>query len=276
MSAMPNISYAQNAEDIVLSRLYGTRAHGCYIDVGAAHPVIDSVTKLFYDRGWRGINIEPNPEIFAILSSDRPHDVNLMAALSDRPGEAELHLPIDQRFWGLSTLEAPTADSASCFERTVNTEVMTLALVVEQHLNGRAIDFLKIDVEGHERKVLLGVDWEKTRPRVIIIEAVRPCSTVQNHFEWEELLISAGYCSVLFDGINRFYVRKDDHEAVHLLCSPANTLDGYIRYDHFLALAELNQLQSSVHALHERTSRLVEETQELRDRSSSLDEVHTS
>ncbi len=58
---MPMVSYAQNGEDVVLARVFGDRRAGFYVDVGAGHPVVDSVTKHFYDLGWRGINVEPLP-----------------------------------------------------------------------------------------------------------------------------------------------------------------------------------------------------------------------
>ncbi len=56
---------------------------GFYIDVGAQDPTIDSVTRAFYERGWRGINIEPNEEFFRKLEQDRPHDTNLCTAVGN-------------------------------------------------------------------------------------------------------------------------------------------------------------------------------------------------
>src|SRR5262245_24751661 len=81
---MKRISFAQNREDILLDRAFGGRTGGFYVDVGACHPIFHSVTKFFYDRGWRGINVEPIPSTFDILAQDRPRDVNLHAGLSDR------------------------------------------------------------------------------------------------------------------------------------------------------------------------------------------------
>ena len=77
------ISYSQNREDVLLNRLFPERSSGFYIDVGACYPVIHSVTKLFYDRGWRGINIEPLPSLSAVLTNDRPRDINLRMGLSN-------------------------------------------------------------------------------------------------------------------------------------------------------------------------------------------------
>ncbi len=86
--------------------------------------------------------------------------------------------------------------------------VTTLARLCEQH-NLHRIDFLKIDVEGAEAEVLLGGDWRRLRPRIIVTEAVTPGSNEPAWEEWEPLLLQHGYCLALFDGLNRFYVAQE-------------------------------------------------------------------
>ena len=66
------ISYAQNREDVILNGFFEGRDKGFYVDVGAGNPVDDSVTKLFYDKGWHGINIEPIPHIYKELEKQTP------------------------------------------------------------------------------------------------------------------------------------------------------------------------------------------------------------
>jgi hypothetical protein len=63
------VTYAQNFEDLMIWRAVHDVAAGFYIDVGAADPDEDSVTRAFYDRGWRGVNVEPSPDHFAALSA---------------------------------------------------------------------------------------------------------------------------------------------------------------------------------------------------------------
>ena len=82
------ISYAQNFEDVLLIRCFGTLSDGFYVDIGAYHPVIASVTKVFYDAGWCGINLEPGVGIDA-LREGRPRDINLAIAITDAEGEAD-------------------------------------------------------------------------------------------------------------------------------------------------------------------------------------------
>ncbi len=82
MTSMTFISYAQNFEDVMLFRALEGIKKGFYIDVGAQDPVLDSVTKAFYERGWRGINVEPVEQWFKKLVADRPEDFNLQLAVS--------------------------------------------------------------------------------------------------------------------------------------------------------------------------------------------------
>ena len=84
------ISYAQNFEDVMLWRALKHVQNGFYIDVGAQHPVIDSVSKAFYECGWRGIHIEPVPGYAELLRKDRPDETVLQIALADAEGHLNL------------------------------------------------------------------------------------------------------------------------------------------------------------------------------------------
>ena len=153
---MKIISYAQNYEDVLLNRLFPDRPGGFYIDVGACHPVFHSVTKLFYERGWQGINIEPVPRMFELLADARPRDVNLHMGLSNLEGNLTFYEVPDEI--GSSTFAEEHAEGLRrkghrLEERSIL--VTTLARVCELYA-GETIDFLKIDVESHEREVLEG------------------------------------------------------------------------------------------------------------------------
>src|SRR6476646_7622711 len=86
---MTFVSYAQNFEDVMLWRALKHVESGFYIDVGAAHPDDYSVTRAFYDRGWRGINIEPTSRVIR-LTGARPRDINLHMAVGRIPGEVTI------------------------------------------------------------------------------------------------------------------------------------------------------------------------------------------
>src|SRR5579864_1145879 len=102
------ISYAQNFEDVMLWRVLRHITCGLYVDVGAFHPEIDSVTKWFYDQGWTGINVEPVPDSFALLQLERPKDRNVCAAAGATAGVAQMTVFRNSK--GLSSL-CPTTES---------------------------------------------------------------------------------------------------------------------------------------------------------------------
>ena len=224
------ISYAQNAEDVVLMRAFANEISGFYIDVGAWDPVADSVTKAFYDAGWRGINIEPQPERCALFEAERQRDTNLNLAISDAEGTATL---LVAKYGPLSTLEPAIIDATNAdyaIVDRISVHTLTLAAVMDAYAPAETIHFLKIDVEGHEAAVLRGADFRRHRPIVVVVEAVCPTTKAPRWADWEMLLTQAEYHFVLFDGLNRFYVRHERTDLRDAFCCGANCLDGYVTY----------------------------------------------
>jgi FkbM family methyltransferase len=223
------ISYAQNFEDVMIARLFDAGYHGFYIDIGAAHPENLSVTRHFYDQGWSGINVEPTFLFYPLLCEARPRDINLQCAVGNNsPGLATFYeIP---KFAENSTLERPVADrlAASNLAATPHeVEVVRLADLCDIHVKDRTIDFMKIDVEGGELGVLQSGDWERFRPRLLIVEATVVNSKEENWQTWEPILIEANYHKVWFDGLNSFYLRQEDLVLRHAFRLPPNIHDGF-------------------------------------------------
>ncbi len=203
------LSYSQNLEDYHLSLAFAGQATGTYIDIGAGHPVADNVSFWFYERGWRGIVVEPQSELAALYGRLRPRDIAVRGLVGRENGEADFHM-VD-RLHGLSTTREDVARKSRAFDvdyRTLRLPVTTLAQLCESHGVG-PIDFLKIDVEGAESEVLFGGDWNRFRPKVIVAEAVSPMSSEPSWQDWEPFLLAQGYRFVLFDTLNRFYVAQE-------------------------------------------------------------------
>lgn len=224
------LSYAQNNEDVLLWRALGHVQGGFYIDVGANDPVEHSVTKAFYDRGWRGISIEPLPSFHQAFLAQRPRDVNLAVAAGARDGELTLYDVPDVRGWAspdAAVAEQHRAEGHAIAELTV--PVRTLASVCAEHVHGD-IHFLKIDVEGFEGEVLRGMDFARWRPWILVIEATLPNSRATNHDSWEPLVTGQGYRYVWFDGLNRYYVAQEHPELVDKFGIQPNVFDAYISH----------------------------------------------
>lgn len=200
--------YSQFYEDYILAYVFKDQKSGFYVDVGANDPDELSVTKYFYLAGWRGINIEPIPELVEKLNRSRPEDTNKTVAISDRPGKLTLYQGV--RASGLSTLSPKIAAShrAKGFEFTkIDVRVTTLNAVLDEHAKDKPeITFLNVDVEGFEKQVLLSIDFKRYHPRVIMAESTAPLTEKATHQAWESILIDNGYIFAMDDGLNRYYV----------------------------------------------------------------------
>jgi FkbM family methyltransferase len=229
MAAEPFVSHAVNLEDVVLWRALRDVADGFYIDVGASWPTHGSVTLAFSERGWSGINIEPDAEPFAVLARDRPRDVNLNVAVSNTSGELPMYFVPNS---SLSTLSEDEARRREAEGRTVVRRVVpveTLASIWRAHVPaGREVQFLKVDVEGGEREVLEGLDWATMRPWIVVVEATRPHNPEPTHERWEAILLDAGYALVYRDGVNRFYLSAAHADLAPAFELPPNYWDRYV------------------------------------------------
>jgi len=225
---MTFISYAQNYEDVMLRRALKDVDKGFYIDVGANDPIVDSVTKSFYDTGWRGINIEPVNEWFKKLQQDRPDDINLKLAVGANEGEVNFYEVVGT---GLSTMDESVAkrhEQESSFDLKRNKVSMArLTTICEQYANSD-IHFLKIDVEGGEESVLRGFNLKKFRPWIILVESTLPSTQIEKYEDWEPILFAADYEYIKFDGLNRFYVAKEHKKIKTFLIVPPNVFDGFV------------------------------------------------
>ena len=266
------ISYSQNQEDVVLFRLVQVVPEGFYVDVGAAHPVIDNVTYALYKAGWRGINIEPMKREADLLRELRPLDITFEVAAGDSSGRVTLYeAPIENR--GATTADMELVEiyrSTGQLFGSFEVEVARLDKILEDN-QIQIVHVLKIDVEGFEKSVIQGSSIEKYRPWVLVIEATRPNSTVDVSAEWEQLVLRAGYVQALFDGLNKFYVRDDMPDLVAIMSVPANVFDGWKSFEIDDLTRVIDDLSQQAVELHEKISQMSETfSQEIAARESSF------
>ena len=223
-------SYSQNGEDVVLWRALRNVPQGRYIDVGANKPVLWSITYAFYQRGWRGITIEPIHEYADEHRAERPGDLLVEAVVSDS-GDATVVLH-EIPGGGLSTI----VDTISSRHADAGWEVRDVVvpvrrlddILVEAQWSGLDIHFMTVDVEGAEPAVLNSIDLRVWRPWVIVIEATAPMTSEPTHADWEAGVLAAGYQFCLFDGLSRFYVADERAEELgHDLSFSPSVFDRY-------------------------------------------------
>src|ERR1700730_11446360 len=247
------ISYAQNFEDVMIARLFDAHYRGFYVDIGAAHPDFLSVTRHFYDQGWSGINVEPTFRFYPLLCEARPRDVNLQCAIGNSSGLATFYeIP---KVAENSTLEPAVADRLAASELTAtphDVEVVRLVDVCDTHVKDRTIDFMKIEAEAGAFGVLQSGDWERFRPRLLIVEATVVNSKEENWQSWEPILTEANYYKVWFDGLNNFYLREEDLELRHAFRLPPNIHDGFETAELARLKWEGEQIGEQIKALYSR------------------------
>ena len=162
-------SYAQNFEDVLLSRALRDVEQGHYLDIGAQDPVLDSVSLAFYERGWRGVHVEPTPAYAAKLRQHRPDETVVEAVVPDAPG---LTTFFEIPETGISTGKKTIATHHA--KKGYAANPITVPTVRLDHLldlfDGE-VHWLKIDVEGMEREVLRSWGESGKRPWIRVIEA---------------------------------------------------------------------------------------------------------
>ena len=230
-------SYAQNYEDVILWRALSHIENGTYVDIGAAYPIDDSVTMLFYENGWSGVNVEPDARLFKLLDSERTRDTNLSVAIGRESGQQELFIVSNQ---GLSTLDLDVArehEAAGFAFQVQSVEIKTLCSLLEETVGDGPIHFLKVDVEGAESDVLASNDWSRFRPWIIVVETAGQQRTGESSsavptsapvVSLEDYLSLVDYEHIYFDGLNSFFVANEHPELFSRPVLPPNVFDNFI------------------------------------------------
>jgi len=171
--------FGQSHEDKIAAVLL-TADTGNYVDIGAHDGVNFSNTYYFYQRGWRGVCVEPHRKTYQELVDNRPGDLNVQAAVSNHSGFATFHALPDGALSGLSRNEARAEAEYRAYGLVTNWETYQVAVYTFDHLleyvgyDGRTIDLISIDVEDYEPQVIAGIDFNRWQPRLLMIEENNP------------------------------------------------------------------------------------------------------
>ena len=164
------ISYSYNGIDSLVSNIFKNKKNGIYIDVGCNHPIKNNNTYLLYKKGWRGVNIDVDSKNIKIFNYARPRDYNVNIAVSDKNGLEDLFFyhegsPINTLSKDISKYQKAE------ISKVLKVETQSLNYILDSSpFNNCAIDFLSIDVEGNEMKVLKDFNFLKFSPKVIVVE----------------------------------------------------------------------------------------------------------
>lgn len=186
-------SYSRNAEDVLLWRSLAGVRNGRYLDVGARHPVVDSVSMAFYQIGWQGITVSADDSYAVAQRELRPRDIHI----------------------------ASTDERAQLQERPIN------HILKEARWRGTDIHFMSVDTEGYERETLESTDLSIWRPWIIVVASGDPDAEDATPRPWKAVLDEAHYRFCFFDGMSRFFLAQEHQELARQLSYPACALDNY-------------------------------------------------
>ena len=143
---------SQFGEDKKIIKLFDQNTKGIYVDIGCFHPIRQNNTYLMYKQGWSGVNIDLNPLTIDLFNVARPKDINICAAVSNKRGFKNLFF--DHQLSSLNTISK------------------NHTLFIKKAFGNKNLDFLNIDVEGHELEVLKTLNFKLFDIKVICIEIV--------------------------------------------------------------------------------------------------------
>ncbi len=191
------VSFAQNGEDLIA--WHALHALGLrrprYLDIGAHHPVRLSNTALLHLVGGRGMNIEPDPTLFAAFPTQRPRDINLNVGIGPTAGEMTFFRMADP------LLNTFSPDEAARLEREEHIRIADRIPIRIEKIDTLldqwdfTPDFLTLDTEGHDLAILQSYDFTRRRPAVICVETLTFSTRAQGRkiFQIADFLVSAGY-----------------------------------------------------------------------------------
>ena len=207
-------SYAMDGEDIAIDLFNKKKNNGFYVDVGAHHPIQRNNTHLLFKKGWEGINIDVNQFSIDLFNFLRPNDLNLQVAVSDKEGDILFFY--QKKFSQLNTTDKKIAEEnfqGNFQQRKVKCQTIKNILDNSKYKN-KKIDFLNIDVEGSEMKVLETLNFKIYDPSLICIEILgyRNLSPEKREIEiknnriykflvdrgYKKIWSGSSYCSHLF------------------------------------------------------------------------------
>ena len=219
-SEFQKVSYSQCGEDIIVDFILGQLKlkDPSYLDIGAHHPYYLSNTAWFYARGWRGVSVEPDPQLFAVIKKERPKESTLNVGVGETSGgKADFYV---MNVPSLNTMSKSEAERYAAYpgksiKEVIQIPILSVNDIITKYLGGNSPNFVSLDVEGMDLAIIRSFDFSKYRPEVFCIETL---SYTENNTEEKQKDIidyveSQGYFLYADTYINSIFVEKEKWKA---------------------------------------------------------------
>ncbi len=208
------ISYSQSGEDLLVDYIFKVRGleKVSYLDIGANHPLYINNTYIFYLKGSRGVNIEPNPKMIERFIKLRPNDISIAAGAAPDKGELiyyELDSPELNTFSKEHALQMQ--EKGHTIHRVTIFPVITINYIIATYFNNISPNVIFIDAEGMDFELVNSIDFNIYKPEVLCVESVsyELDGSGKKDAKLIDLITSKGYMLYADTNINSIFVRKD-------------------------------------------------------------------
>ena len=197
-SYLKRTQYSQWGEDLFINEFFKDKIDGIYLDIGCFHPVMYSNTCLLHRKGWRGINIDINPTSIDLFNIVRPNDTNLCTTINETKEIFEVYY--DDPFSPVNTLDKQFYDKlenkSNKDTKKLRVESKSMKEILDISKIDENIDFINLDVEGMDYKILRNIDLNQLKPKLISVETHNVDGTKSNNFESIVKLMKEGDFSI--------------------------------------------------------------------------------
>jgi len=208
-------SYSQCGEDLIIDFIFNTIgiSHPTYIDIGAHHPFRFNNTAIFYNKGCKGINVEPDPYLYNEFKRIRKRDTNLNIGVGGNNSILEFHkmsVPALNTFSSEEALRLQEKFGYAVLEK-MQINVETIKEIISKYHQNVFPDFLSLDVEGMDDEIIRSIDFDNKYPSVICTETLtfENDGTGKKNLEIIDYLKSKDYMVYADTYINTIVVKKD-------------------------------------------------------------------
>ena len=177
--------YSQWGEDQFINEFFKEKRNGIYLDIGCFHPVMYSNTCLLHRKGWRGINIDINPTSIDLFNIVRPKDTNLCTTINETKETFKVYY--DDPFSPVNTLDKQfyekLENKSNKNKKALTVESKSMKEILNISKIDKNIDFINLDVEGMDFKILKNIDLNQLKPKLISVETHNVDGSKSKDFE---------------------------------------------------------------------------------------------
>lgn len=208
-------SYSQCGEDMIIRFAFNAVGiwEPSFLDIGAHHPFDLSNTAHFYKSGSRGVNIEANPQLLQDFQKYRSHDINLNIRIGNEPSCSSFYIMDPPYMSTFSKEEAEDLVNTHGYKivETINIQVSTVIDIVDKYFSAGKPEFLSLDVEGYDERIIRSIDFDRWSPIIICCETISFAmkGKSKKNYSIIEFLKSNGYMVYGNTNINTIFVLED-------------------------------------------------------------------